>query len=274
MADCWRDSGVGVSAITRSPQKADELRAAGLNAIVFDLARSHDLNVSLPNVDTVLWAVGFERGGDVSREDIWLNGLQRLIESFAEPPRQIIYVSSTSVYGQADGNTVDESTPPNPLTEGGRCCLQAENLLRTLCADRHPSTAVTVLRMAGIYGPDRLLRRIADLKARAPLAVQPDHPLNLIHVDDAVRMIDCIRQADPVLPLLNVVNTGTLTRREYYTLLAELVDAPPPLFAAEPAEQSRGGNKIVSSQHHDRFRSAFLFDDVRSGLHDAVDNSR
>ncbi|MEZ6059572.1 MAG: NAD-dependent epimerase/dehydratase family protein [Planctomycetaceae bacterium] len=278
-ADCWHQAGVDVYVTTRSERKAVEFRSAGFHPIVVDLSRAESSNVPLPDVDHVLWAIGFDRSGGTSRETIWLDGLRRLLQSIGKSPRHFTYVSSTSVYGDADGAAVDESTTPDPATEAGICCLKAESLLREFCNRRHPSTRVCVLRLAGIYGPDRLLQRIESLKSLQPLSVVPDQPLNLIHVDDAVRLIDSIRRAvdtagSDIPTLVNGVNSGTLTRRDYYTALAELVGAPPPVFADDPMPSQRGGNKRVTSTRRDRLPAVCQFDDVRAGLRHAVANSK
>jgi len=132
-----------------------------------------------------------------------------------------------------------------------------------------------VLGIAGIYGPNRLLRKIADLRAGVPLAVEPDQPLNLVHVDDAVRVIDSLRAAEDSLPpLINVVNSGTLTRRAYYSALAEMVNAPAPEFAPQAASAARGGNKVVVSRYARQFSDEMWFDNVQTGLQHAVENSQ
>ena len=219
--------------------------------------------------DIVLWAVGFDRSAS-SREAIWLDGLRRFVDALPAPPQRFLYVSSTSVYGDQEGDAITESTAPAPATEGGRCCWQAETLLRERLAP-HPQTHVTVLRMAGIYGPDRLLRRVDDLRNQQPLPGSAEQWLNLIHVDDGVRAIDwAATTADPP-SLVNVVNAGTLTRHAYYALLAELADAPPPVFGGPASGRPRGGNKRVASEWAGQI--PFAFDAVAAGLRDAWSRS-
>lgn len=271
LAARWVRRGRAVSAITRDLARAGEFELSGFRPVVLDLSK--DLPpVDLPTVDTVLWAVGFDRTAGVSRQQIWIDGLTRLADRLSQgsSPRRFIYISSTSVYGDAGGDEITESTEPAPVTEGGLCCLQAEQHLRSLMSTR--STEVIILRMAGIYGPDRLLRRKADLTARVPLSGPADDWLNLIHVDDAAAMIDWVSTADAVPSLINVVNTGTLTRREYYSLLAELIGAPEPVFtdAEQSGNRGRSGNKRVQSEVRSALGVKFLYDDVRAGLRNSV----
>jgi nucleoside-diphosphate-sugar epimerase len=266
-ADAWRQGGTVVSVITRSEAKAGELEAAGFDPMIADLGSPY--LPGLPNVDTVLWSVGFDRSAASTRQEVWIGGLTRLVEHLPSSATRFLYVSSTGVYGESSGEEVDETTAAEPTTESGRCCLQAEQLLSHTF--RESSVDLTVLRMAGLYGPDRLLRRVADLRAATPLSGQPDSFLNLIHIDDAVTAVAELATGGSI-PLINVVNTGTLTREEYYSAVARLVDAPTPVFdpAAVPA---RGGNKRVISSVRASLDLTYRFDDVRTGLRDAVSRS-
>lgn len=271
VARIWKHDAVATVAITRSSDRAAEFKDLGLQPLQLDLSNPPE-QPALPESDVVLWAVGLDRSAGVPRKQIWLDGLQWLIRNLPSAPRRFIYISSTSVYGQVDGEVVDEQTPTCPTTDGGQCCVEAEVLARNEFAARFPETQVIVLRMAGIYGPDRLLRRVEDLRTQTPLPGDPDHCLNLIHVDDAVRMVNYAATTDEVPRLINVVNSGAVTRRDYYSRLAELVDAPPPVFGTveNSTGRQRGGNKQVTSRHELSSAAEFQFNDVLAGLENSV----
>lgn len=95
------------------------------------------------------------------------------------PPRQLIYVSSTRVYGDAGGDWVDEETALRPADGQGEILAAAEQLL----LDSHHR--VCVVRFSGIYGrsPSRLLERIRQGNIVKP---EPAHYSNRIHRDDCV----------------------------------------------------------------------------------------
>ena len=267
-AKAWIAKGRRVTAFTRNETRANEFMQAGLDPLLLDLAAPAS-EIQITPVDTVLWAVGFDRSASASREQVWLDGLRWLVQNLSNSPRRFIYVSSTSVYGEVEGEVVDEFTSPKPNTEGGECCLNAERLLRSECAKLHPETEVVVLRMAGIYGPDRLLRRIDDLRNQVPLSGEPDHWLNLIHVDDAVSAVKQVALADTVPQVINVVNSGTINREQYYARLAQLASAHAPVFGSTSSTgRQRGGNKRVTSRFAEH-KTTFQFDDVLEGLEDA-----
>jgi nucleoside-diphosphate-sugar epimerase len=101
-------------------------------------------------------------------------------------PARIVYVSSTAVYAPGGGAAVDESWPLEPATETGRRRLAAEAALRD-AADR-AGIPWTILRPAGIYGPDRGL--IARIRAGTYRIVgDGTSHVSRIHVDDVVSSI-------------------------------------------------------------------------------------
>ncbi len=282
VAQVWRKRGLQIHAVTRSAAKADELSRDGIKPIIYDLAASSV--PPLPDADVVLWCVGFERSSQSSRQAIWIDGLKRLLNALPvrgdENARRVLYTSSTSVYGNGYGQEVDETTVPNPTAEGGRACVSAEALLQEYALQC--SARVSILRLAGIYGPHRLLRRIEDLRNNTPIASPPDEWLNLIHVDDAVAAIDAVSNMESPPALMNVIGNKNTTRGDYYRALATLAHAPAPVFsvtsesAAEAYTASsapplhRGGNRRVVSIVRESLGIRFKFDSIEDGLTDAL----
>lgn len=96
--------------------------------------------------------------------------------------RALVYTSSTGVYGGRDGAWVDEATPVRGEGPGNRALIEAEHALLT-----SGLPGVTVLRLAGIYGPGRDPRpRFADA---GQLPMRGEYWVNLAHRDDIVRAI-------------------------------------------------------------------------------------
>ena len=99
------------------------------------------------------------------------------VDALPHPPKLIIWVSSTSVYGDNNGQWVDEATKPNPATFSAKILLQAEKIIQNL------SCSSTVVRFSGIYGPGRtrLLKQVQEGKGRLKT---PEQWSNRIHADD------------------------------------------------------------------------------------------
>ncbi len=296
VAAAWTKAGIATHAITRSAEKAEKLAAEGISPLILNLGSSNDWP-AIPDVDLILWCVGYDRAVGSDRNAAWIDGLRRLLQALPErnTPRRILYTSSTGVYGDGQGMDVNEQTPVNPNSEGGKACVAAESLLQTVAATS--ADRVYILRLAGIYGPDRLLRRISDLRSGTPLATAPDDWLNLIHVDDAVRVIDRVATSEHPLSfgesdstsdaaiILNVVAANSVTRREYYSTLAKLVAAPTPVFAdtasigsteqTNTSQFSRrsSGNRRIVSRCRKELGVPFQYDDCETGLADAIARS-
>jgi nucleoside-diphosphate-sugar epimerase len=237
LAGSWVAHGDTVFALTRTSEHAEEFRKSGLSPIVGDVTDQVSL-AGLPPADTVLYSVGFDRRAGQTPRDVSVGGLENVLQHVPSDVRRLIYISSTSVYGQSDGSLVNEDSATEPREDSGRVVLEAEQLLRAWRPD------AIVLRFAGIYGPDRLLRREALLKSSVPFA-GPDKWLNLIHVEDGVEATLSAESRGVPGQTYNVVDDEPAPRRDFYTLLAELIGAPPPQFVEQ--EEPRSANRRVSN---------------------------
>lgn len=242
VADRWIQSGSNVFATTRSLTNAKILSAGGIHPIIGDVTTPDGLPEAirdLPEVDTVLWAVGFDRNANASYHDVHVNGLLHVLQQIPNNPR-VVFTSSTGVWGE-EAEVVDESTPASPTREAGVVLLEAETALRM-----HPKGPGVVLRLAGIYGPGRL-PRLNDIRENKPIAADPDSWLNLIHVDDAASVICDISELPAPKSLYVVSDTTPIRREHWYSSLAEFTKSPCPRWATD--SRLRGGNKRVNSDH-------------------------
>ena len=266
VAERWLAAGHRVAALTRG--RADELQSLGVEPIVGDVTEAATLH--LPPVTTVLYAVGLDRSAGRPMRDVYVGGLTNVLAALPRPAH-VLYVSSTSVYGQTDGSLVDESSPTEPMEENGQIVLECERLLR----ETLPSAIV--LRFAGIYGPGRVIRRTA-IEAGEPLASDPDHWLNLIHVADGARAVAAAADRGAPGATYNVADDTPVRRGDFYTAMAELLAAPPARFVPPPpgaaAPPHERANRRVSNR---RLRAELgielLYPDYRAGLRQAVGQS-
>jgi nucleoside-diphosphate-sugar epimerase len=226
----WRAAGHEVFVVTRDAGHARRFSEQGYRPIVADVLKPESL-AALPAADSVLYAVGYDRAAGVSMHDVYVGGLQSLLDALPGEPAKIIYISSTGVYGQSQGETVDEESATEPTRDGGRACLAAE---RTLAAHRFGPRGV-VLRMAGLYGPGRI-PLAGEIRAGRPIAAPRGGALNLIHVDDAAAAaLAADERAVP--PRTYLVSDGNpVERGRYYEEVARLLGAPLPTFAPVPAD--------------------------------------
>lgn len=274
VARLWKGAGDEVFALTRSAEHAATFEQEGISAVRGDVTDRSSL-AALPDVDTVVWAVGLDRAAGHTQHAVYVDGLKNAFDALRGRARRWLLVSSTSVYGQTDGSWVDETSPCEPKQPNGRVCLEAEQTFWRE-VELQPAVAGHVLRFAGIYGPGRLLQRVAALKSGIVLSGKPDAWLNLIHVDDGAKVVALAAEtAEPSSTWL-VVDDHPLVRRDYYVRLAELVGAPIPEFEQLPqlASQSGDRNKRCSNRRvREVLRAELRYPTFELGLPNAVSRS-
>jgi len=148
--------------------------------------------------------------------------------------KKVLFVSSTSVFSD-DNSEVTEASIPNPDTESGKQLLEAEQLLLS-----NKNFQTTIIRFGGLIGNDR--HPIKFLAGRKNIE-NPDAPINLIHQDDCIGIIETIISLDLWNAIFNAVAPIHPTRKEYYTQKAMELNLPLPEF--EEGKISAG--KLISS---------------------------
>jgi len=267
----WRDAGREVTVVTRSQERADQFQRAGYATIVADVTRPESLR-DLPSAETVLFGVGYDRSAAASTqsiEEVYAGGIRNVLAALPLDTGRFIYISTTGVYGPASGEWVDEATPPDPRRDGGRASLAAEQLLAA-----HPLGARSViLRLAGIYGPNRV-PFIKELRAGEPIPAPASGYLNLIHVDDAAQAVVAADHLEPLSngPRVYCVSDGEPVQRgDYYSEVARQVGAPPAQFTApDPssprATRAESDRRICNDRMLAELRVTLAYPDYRAGL--------
>lgn len=148
----------------------------------------------------------------------------------------LLFISSTAVYGEGN-ETIDENSIPNPVTESGKQLLEIEQLL---LSNTHFKT--TILRFGGLIGPDRNPARFLAGKENVP---NPDAPINLIHLEDCIGIIQKIIATQSWNTTLNAVTPFHPSRKDYYTQKALDQKLIPPTFNEENPSV---GKTILSEQ--------------------------
>lgn len=236
--------GARVTALTRNAAKAAALRAAGVEALVADLA-GETWHAAIPGgADFAVDCVSAGAGTPDAYAHAYVGGLRSILAWAARGPRPVgtlVYTSSTGVYPQGDGAVVDERSPTDGASPTGRVLVEAEGLLRGA-----PACAVArgfVLRLAGIYGPSR--HYLLD-QLRAGATVFPgsgEHRLNLIHRDDVVGGILACLAAPAAVPggIFNLSDGRPEAKAALLAWLAARLGRPAPEFAPAAPSLRRGG---------------------------------
>jgi nucleoside-diphosphate-sugar epimerase len=212
----WR-----VVALARSPASVAALRAAGIETIDADLDAAH-LHAELQAAADGAAIAYLAPPQDAGTSDV---RLARFLDALGEAhPTVFLYMSTTGVYGDAAGATVDESSPVEPSNDRSLRRVAAEQLTRAWCEAR--GVRRVVLRVPGIYGPHRLpLERLQ--RGEPALVNTAAGPGNRIHVDDLVTA--CVAALErPVSGVFNVGDGDHSSTTVFLQVSAELAGLPPP----------------------------------------------
>ena len=141
---------------------------------------------------------------------------------------RFIYVSTSGVYGNCNGESVSESNKINPLTDRAKRRVDAEQQLTKFCENLKIN--LVILRVPGIYGKDRLpMKRINDCEPL--IRMEESRTTNLIHVSDLARIT--IKSLDVKISGTEIVNVsdGTAIKTtKYYEEIYNLLEKKLPQY--------------------------------------------
>ncbi|EKT4465345.1 SDR family oxidoreductase [Pseudomonas putida] len=184
LAQGWQVSGL---------RRSVEHLPAGVWPIAADLAEP-TIPAAWPvqSPDYLVYCVAASQHDEAGYQQAYVEGLRHVLGWLGERgqrPRRILFVSSSSVYAQADGQWIDEDAETEPQGYSGRMMLMAERLA---LGSGIPGT---VVRLTGIYGPGR--ERLST-QVRQGCRVVEEPPLygNRIHAEDAAGLLAFLLQAD------------------------------------------------------------------------------
>lgn len=241
--------GHDVFGLRRSIVAEGELKSAGIQPLIGDVTQSETLAKLPHDFDWVVNCIA-TGGNSENYRNIYLQGTRNLIEWLAPHlPNKFVYTSSTSVYAQNDGSQIKESSPVEPLAETAKILVETEKVLLSAVAERN--FPAVILRVAGIYGPDRGHWFKQFLKDAAHIEGDGARFLNMIHRDDLVGCIIAALKSGRAGEIYNAADDEPVSQMHFFQWLAHAVDKPiPPSEPENPdAVRKRGvTNKRVSNR--------------------------
>jgi len=238
-ANLFHSAGWNVEGWVHSKESAARLSAKPYSLHVIDVSQRGDVAKRPEAFDAVIHCAS-SRGGDAEvYREIYLNGGRHLLETF--PQAKILFTSSTSVYAQRDGSRVTEESETKPLRETSRILLEVEKLVL--------EKGGIVVRLAGIYGPQRSALLSKFLNGTATIDPNNDRFVNQVHRDDiASALFLLLNRAQTSAQIYNVVDDQPLLQSECYHWLAQRLNRPlPPTRKSEQPRKRGDTNKRVSN---------------------------
>ncbi len=239
-ADLFHSAGWKVEGWVHSKESAARLSGKPYSIRVLDVSQRGEVGKYAGSFDAVIHCAS-SRGGDAEAyRQIYLNGARHLLENFRKA--KILFTSSTSVYAQRDGSWVTEESETKPLRETSRILLEVENLIL--------EKRGIVVRLAGIYGPQRSALLSKFLNGTATIDPQSDRFVNQVHRDDIALALFLLlnREAQESLQIYNVVDDQPILQSECYRWLAQRLNRPlPPIRKSEQPRKRGDTNKRVNN---------------------------
>lgn len=214
--------GYRVNGSTTSEAKLETLKEAGIQPFLIDL-RNPDSLESLPQfLQSEILFINVPPGRKQTNHEPYLEQMKHLLHQASQSNvKKVIFISSTSVYASSN-QEVTEDTPLQPETGSGTILKSTEELLRD-----DQNFQVTILRMAGLVGPDRHPGRFLAGKRELNNA---EGSVNLIHLTDCIGIVKTILDKDIWDDTFNCCSDEHPTRKAFYTHAASEQGLPEPHF--------------------------------------------
>ena len=180
-------------------------------------------------------------------------------------PKQIIYLSTSGVYGDCAGAMVSETRPPRPTNARAERRLDAETEWRRFGAQS--GARVSVLRVPGIYARERLpLERLQ--KNLPALCAADDVFTNHIHADDLARLICATLRYGAPNRIYNASDDSALKMGDYFDLVADHFALPrAPRLAQEDAEKALSPLQFSFMRESRRLDNRRIKEELKAQLH-------
>lgn len=241
--------------------------------MVADVTQPLTLTAPPHPFDAVVYAVAPAGRSAEAYRAAYIDGPTNVRAWLGDFTGRFLLVSSTGVYGEAEGGWVNEETPPAPVTPTGEVLLEAEQHLLA----HHANTVV--LRLGGIYGPGRT-RTIERVRSGDMPCPPPRTWGNRIHRDDAAgASIHLLKLANPPSIFIGVDRDPADLRDVYAWLAARLGTPDPcaprgenPSVVRDDAPERRGTNKRCDGSRLVDSGYAFQFSTFREGYGSLIGN--
>jgi len=267
LIDRLQDRGWDIAGTVRSEDKAETLRARGIETYLFDRGRPlADPDAALAGASHVLSSVPPDADGDAVVDEHGAT-LRRLAHQFDWAG----YLSTTGVYGDRDGGWVDETDALRPTSDRSRRRVAAETAWRELAADS--GLPLHVFRLAGIYGPGRNpLETVRQGKAKR--IDKPGQVFSRIHVTDIANVLEAsIARPNPGA-IYNVCDDEPAAPKDVTAFACQLLGVePPPLVPIEQSGMSEMGwtfwkdnKRVDNTRMHRELVAELSYPDYERGL--------
>ncbi len=216
---------------------------------------THSLNL---RADIILYTIAPQPRGNTDTR------IKRFLSSLTHAPKKIILISTTGVYGDCQGNWIDESSLVNPQADRAKRRINAEQQLSDYAKQHH--CEIVILRVAGIYAADKLpLKRI---QSGEPILREEDSGFsNRIHADDLAQICFEACTSKNMQGIYNCTDGHPSTMCDYFKRVAKALNLPAPReINIEQAQKELSAGMLSYLAESKRIRNERLLNDLSQPL--------
>lgn len=233
----------------------------GVHSLIADVTKPATLNNLPLALDALVTALSPGQGGVEAYQRVYVEGTRNVLRALSgQMLLRHIWLSSTGVYGEDDGQWLDEQTVARPRTATGQVLLAAEAVARgepvadiaadkDVRADTNAQWPCTVVRLSGLYGPGRY-RLLNWVESGRAVQSEPPSWSNRIHVEDAAAFVQHLLEkafaGGTLEPLYLGVDDAPSAQHEVLTWLAAQMQLPVPALAVGAASSAGQGKRIAN----------------------------
>jgi nucleoside-diphosphate-sugar epimerase len=230
LALLWRDGGDEITAWVHSATSAGMIEEHRFPRVITGSVAAERLWKSIGTCDRIILSASSNRGGPEAYREVFLEGA-RMLRAY-QPGARKVFVSSTSVYNQADGEIVTEESVAEPTTETGQILREAEEIALT--------DGAIVVRSAGIYGPGRGVLWEKFRRGEAVIEGDGSRWLNQVYRDDLVAALALVMERGQPGQIYNVADDEPVMLRDFYGWCAEFLGRALPPSGPVKTDRKRG----------------------------------
>lgn len=228
LALALQHSGHQIVATCRSSSRQQELAQIGIQAHRFELGHHLDSDQIRRSLQSDLLILNIPPGGRHIQADVYTQNMIDLVcHAKVEGLQNIVFISTTAVYGE-QGGEITESTTPEPVTPSAIAHIAIEEIIKQQFGQK-----ACILRLAGLVGQQRHPARYLSGKTAVTLGQQP---VNLVHQADVIKAIKAIIKLNKFGHTYHLCANEHPSRQDYYTWACEKLGLPMVAFSAKDSD--------------------------------------
>jgi nucleoside-diphosphate-sugar epimerase len=255
LALSYQKSASEVTGWVASDESFRRLQLLGINAVQLDLDQPLQQTDSLAGEQLFYFAPPPASGVEESRIGHLIASLDQVAR-----PEKVLYLSTTGVYGDCQGEWVDEGRKPEPRVDRAKRRLDGEHQWQAW--SRKYDVPLVILRVAGIYGPGKL--PVERLRKGLPMVAEAEAPItNHIHSLDLVEIAATAMARGQDGEIYNVCDGQPESMTSYFNRVADYLQLPrPPQISMQAARQQLSPGMLSYLAESRRLSNRKLLEDL------------